>query len=520
MSNKAGDIKNNEESREWELRGDFATEGIKKMARRTFLELASNIEELIVNAYDADATLVRITINQDKRTITIIDNGNGMNQTDLTTYIVYGKSEKTSSYKSPKFGRSPIGEYGMGGKLAITNICEVCKVVTRKDGEEHTFMMNRAELDRAKYVSDIKSKVSTKTYKDRNPGTELYMEKLFPKHIDVDRLLERFSLKMPISQNFKIIIHTIKSGETLTYEVEEPTFDNEKKFEFEDNLTLVGPVSMTIYYTKAPIPVTKQGIWTKVNGRIVNEKAEWFELSRATSGNRYRYRLYGYGTADGLKDFVTFSKNDFIDCPEYQQYYDFGKKSILEVHNTLLKEDEVAKKVQDREIVKEVEKEVNEVISNLENPDILGNLQAKIKKDYTKEIENAPETPYPDIDKVEEEAVNVSKLVVRGKDKRERRNQSLTPSEKLHYAGKNYIIDTVDLSETGDIVKFTKEKNLIEINEQHPLYIKSSKNGFLQDFVKDIAFTYIAYDYCEGNFVVFDRIYNELNKIFSDKKPA
>src|SRR5688572_13605759 len=40
----------------WELRGDFSTSGIKKMARRTFQEIASNIEELIANSYDADAT--------------------------------------------------------------------------------------------------------------------------------------------------------------------------------------------------------------------------------------------------------------------------------------------------------------------------------------------------------------------------------------------------------------------------------------------------------------------------------
>src|SRR3989344_6945692 len=79
--------------REWELKGDFATEGIKKMARRTFQELASNIEELIVNAYDADGTKVEVIINQDKKTLSILDDGNGMDEKALEEYVIYGESK-------------------------------------------------------------------------------------------------------------------------------------------------------------------------------------------------------------------------------------------------------------------------------------------------------------------------------------------------------------------------------------------------------------------------------------------
>src|SRR3989344_8519429 len=147
----------------WELKGDFATTGIKKMARRTFQELSSNLEELIANAYDADATKVQLTLDYDKKTLSFTDNGNGMDENNLLSYVIYGESDKNSNYRSPKFGRAPIGEYGMGGKLAITNICNICKIITRKSGKEHLFNMNRADLDKAKYVSDIKSRVHTKS---------------------------------------------------------------------------------------------------------------------------------------------------------------------------------------------------------------------------------------------------------------------------------------------------------------------------------------------------------------------
>lgn len=514
------DINKNVDSlgyREWELRGDFATEGLKKMAKRTFQELSSNIEELIANSYDADATIVKIIVNHDKRTISIIDNGSGMDEKALAAFVIYGKSDKDSNYHSPKFNRSPIGEYGMGGKLAITNISRRCKIVTRKNGYEHIFNMNRADLDKAKYISDVKSKVFSKPCDINLTGTEIYMEDLFSKTIDTDRLQERFSTKMPLSQNFQIHMVVITNNEKVNVEISEPVFDFDRKFEFEDSLPKVGFVKMVIYFTKEPIPATKQGVWTKVNGRIVNEKAEWFDLFKATSGNRYRYRLFGYGEADGLKDYVTFSKNDFIDCPQYTEYWDFGHKCIVNVQNTLLKEDENAKKELDRTLVKSVEKEINEIVSKLDDPLTLGQLEAKIKKEFTKEKENAPENSYPNIDAVEKEAENIASTVRRGKDKRERRNQSITPSERVYYSGKNYVIVPVDLSETGDIVKFTKEKNLIEINEKHPLYDKASKNNSLQDLIMNLSFTEIAYDYSEGNFLSFDMVFNELARIASKR---
>ena len=501
----------------WELKGDFATAGIKKMAKRTFQEVASNIEELIVNAYDADATLVTVTLDYDKNTLTIIDDGNGMDEKALASYVIYGESEKTANFKSPKFGRSPIGEYGIGGKLAITNLCKRCKIITKATGKEHIFNMDKSQLDKAKVLSDIRNKVYTKKINPDLHGTTVLLEDLTYKKIDSDRLIERFSSKMPKSQNFKISMIIIMDDERKEIEIEEPVFPYEQKFQFDNSLKLIGKAKLTVYYTKEPIPANKQGIWTKVNGRVVNEKQEWFGLINMTSGQRYRWRLYGIGEADGLKDFVTFSKNDFVDCAEYREYYDFIHKCLSEVQNTLLKQDEDAKKERDRNLVKEVEKQVNDIVSKLDNPLILGKLEAKIKKEVTKQIEEAPDSPYPDIDKAEEEAERIATVVKRGKDKRERRNQQLSKSEKISYSGKNYTIDTVNMSESGDLVKFTKEKSLIEINEQHQFYQSASKNNYLDNLIRDLAFTEISNDYSEGNSIVFDQVFNELAKIASQK---
>ena len=80
-------------------------------------------------------------------------------------------------------------------------------------------------------------------------------------------------------------------------------------------------------------------------------------------------------------------------------------------------------------------------------------------------------------------------------------------------SGKGYNIETVDMSDKGDLVIFKEEDSIIEINEKHPLYLKASKNGYLDSFVRDLAFMEIARDYCGGNLSIYDSIYNELAKI-------
>jgi hypothetical protein len=88
----------------------------------------------------------------------------------------------------------------------------------------------------------------------------------------------------------------------------------------------------------------------------------------------------------------------------------------------------------------------------------------------------------------------------------------------MTYSGRNYIIDTVDLSEKGNLVEFIQEKSLIEINEKHKLFLKASKNGYLDNFVMILALTEISNDYSEGNLIIFNNVFNQLLKIAADQK--
>ena len=78
------------------------------------------------------------------------------------------------------------------------------------------------------------------------------------------------------------------------------------------------------------------------------------------------------------------------------------------------------------------------------------------------------------------------------------------------------------MSSTGDLVKFSKDKNLIEINERHQFYINASKDGYLDNLIRDIAFTEVANDYAESdgyrNFIIFDQVFNQLARIAVETK--
>jgi len=509
----------NETGYQWELKDDFATVGIQKMAKRTFQAFSSNLEELIVNAYDEDATEVKIIVDKNKKILSVIDDGNGMDKEDLSNYVIYGESNKDDNYRSIKFQRPAIGEYGMGGKLAISNLCRECIIITKKGGHEHQFKMGSKLLESAKYISEVKRTVLTKKCSSNMHGTIIHMSGLHYKRVDADRLNERLAMKMPKSQNFKILLITRWNGNEETIEIKEPTFEHERKFDFKEKLSLIGDVDMTIYYTKMPLSVSKQGIWTKVNGRIVNEKQEWFGLLNLTSGHRYKYRIYGIGNADGLKSYITFAKNDFIDCPEYREYCDFVNSSLRVVQDTLLKADEDARRKSERETIKKVEDYINKVVTKFGTPDMMKKFASKLKKVFTENIEDAPIKPFPELEKAEEEInKEIERLFKRGEDKQKRRYQSIESAEKLTYSGKGFNIETVDMSNEGDLIVFREDESIIEINEKHPLYTTASKRGYLDSFVRDLAFMEIARDYCGGNLSVFDSYYNELAKIAAAMK--
>lgn len=99
------------------------------IGERLYTESIELIRELVNNAYDADATEVRVTVSDD--VVRVEDDGAGMDFDGLRQYFNIGSPEKLQKPKSPRFRRDRIGQFGIG-KFASLSACERFEVETQK----------------------------------------------------------------------------------------------------------------------------------------------------------------------------------------------------------------------------------------------------------------------------------------------------------------------------------------------------------------------------------------------------
>ena len=145
--------------------------------------------ELLKNAYDADATEVTVTLNQierpDEASIVVEDDGTGMTfDTVLNVWLEPGtdhrERQKAEGRRSPRFGRLPMGEKGIG-RFAVHKLGREVELVTRADDSDEVVV----ELDwdamvRKEYLSDAALQVverEPRVFADRT-GTRITVKRL------------------------------------------------------------------------------------------------------------------------------------------------------------------------------------------------------------------------------------------------------------------------------------------------------------------------------------------------------
>lgn len=96
------------------------------IGERLSAESVELIRELVNNAYDADATEVRVWTRDDE--LRVEDNGLGMDLDGLREYFTIGTSDKRLHPKSPRFGRLRIGQFGIGKFATLSANDSLCSV--------------------------------------------------------------------------------------------------------------------------------------------------------------------------------------------------------------------------------------------------------------------------------------------------------------------------------------------------------------------------------------------------------
>ncbi|RLD14001.1 MAG: hypothetical protein DRI28_04660 [Caldiserica bacterium] len=145
--------------------------------------------ELIKNAYDADASKVKVIMkNIDKPetgSIIVEDDGSGMTENIIKdVWMEPGSDYKEYLFKkgirTNKFGRLPLGEKGIG-RFAAHKLGELITLITRANNNQEILLeIDWMAFKKNRYLEDIPielSKMSSRIFKDRT-GTRIEIKKL------------------------------------------------------------------------------------------------------------------------------------------------------------------------------------------------------------------------------------------------------------------------------------------------------------------------------------------------------
>lgn len=186
------------------------------------INLYSNIpavlSEVVANAWDADAELVDIQIDKKNKTITITDDGHGMNQSDINDKFLtvgYRRRDEPGEATTPKHKRIVMGRKGIG-KLSLFSIAKTVDVYSVRGTSKNALRMD---------VDRIKAKITKgeATYEpqqlknfpsDLKRGTRIVLSEIKKTVFQAEaalrkRLARRFSI-LGAEYHFKIKINNVE----------------------------------------------------------------------------------------------------------------------------------------------------------------------------------------------------------------------------------------------------------------------------------------------------------------------
>ena len=425
------------------------------IGERLYTESIELIRELVNNAYDADATEVKVTVTPES--VSVEDNGTGMDLEGLQQYFVIGSQEKLQRPKSPVFKRDRIGQFGIG-KFATLSACQRFSVFTQKENFAARVVFDKEawsqEVGEWRLPLEILSPDSA-----RANGTTVTLQGLTKQFLpeDVERkIVEGAPLKAPhfaVMLNHKPVTPKSFSGHRIPF-LEGTEF---------------GPVSGEIIILPASASSLEElGIEVKVKQVTVRR-----DLFGAETWGKIAARIRGEIHADFLP--ITSDRSGFIiDSAEYRAFVQIMQRVMNEVHAVLIRlMGKGEKRAASRALGEALERITKALFRNpdfspfgplpIGDPGGIGGAAA------TKSVETAESEGKP---------VGMSKRGAGGKRKKSPTAKRLTPDAvvrrlKMGQAGISCCLD--HFGEAGP--ESFSEGTIVYINRDHPLYKRECKKA-------------------------------------------
>jgi len=296
----------------------FEANTIKHLGLKMYSNLPPALAELIANAYDACASLVKIKfIEEDEKKIIIEDDGTGMTFDEVNNYFLRIGRNRRDEGQTNLCNRIPTGKKGLG-KLALFGIGEQIDIKTGNGKEGVQFILNWEEILNWS-GSEYTPKFSHLEAKDMIRGTIITLTKL-----------KRVSA-FPINDYVMSISKLFNWGDDFRIEVSlnnstPISIDNKLKFnninaEFEWDITALEETKSSSYNdlitgkivtTATPLSPNSRGITLFANGRMINQP-EFFGPSESSHFFSYCTGWLNVNFIDNLDDDVIATNRQSID---------------------------------------------------------------------------------------------------------------------------------------------------------------------------------------------------------------
>lgn len=291
----------------------FEKSHLATIGSRLYSESLDLVRELVANAYDADATRVKVTVADDR--MVVEDNGEGMDRDGLVQYFIIGSTFKRTHAISPKFKRVRIGEFGIG-KFAVLALCDRFELFTGKDGAAHTVVFDRLDFEQKsswevpvlEHESHLGHGTTVTLIGLRRPPAP-------------DQLERKLRHQLPLSQpHFSVSLNGVELR---------PHYTPGRRFRIRDQAEY-GPINGEIILSSLLLPAELSGIGLRVKG--VEVRRDYFGLDRGKTLSARR--LTGEIAADWLP--LTAARDAVMkDTPEYRAFSLIIDKHIKRISREL-----------------------------------------------------------------------------------------------------------------------------------------------------------------------------------------
>lgn len=317
---------------------------IEDLGIKLYGTLPPVISEMVANAWDADASIVRIVFDEgdinERSKITVSDNGRGMSYEEIEDkYLRVGRKKRVDdgTDTTPK-GRKVMGRKGIG-KLSIFGIATRAEIKTIRESKKNTFLMDvddmLKEAQTGKYTPKI---ISLDEYTTDKSGTTITLMGLKRKsRVDTQ------SIKRGIAKHFLVIGNRFQvqiNGENILPSDKFNESNWEQKWKIDEYLSPDDhqwPVSGWIGATKQPLDEDSRGVIITARGKLI-QKPTMFDIK---SGGKFSYSyIAGEIRAEFFdmdEDYISTNRQSVIwETPQGAALKEWGSVKIKKISDEIV----------------------------------------------------------------------------------------------------------------------------------------------------------------------------------------